>query len=227
MNNGEFKVSVIFITGKSGTGKTSCAKQFMDALIRRVREEFGETWNVCATAATNPLDDYEGEEILFMDDLRGNAMIASDWLKLLDPYNVTKSSARYRNKTVTSRVIIVTSEKNPYEFFYYVKGNGNERSEAMDQYIRRIMAQAQVIAYNEGTTQLLISTSEKGDERVVKIGEEAVADGRYHKDVTVTMNYGFVNEHEVSVEDGISELVDMVMNNNRKPVICDNASEAS
>lgn len=224
LNNGEFKRSVIFITGKSGSGKTRCAKQFMDTLIKQVREEFGENWNVCPTAATNPIDDYRGEEILFMDDVRGNAMISNDWLKLLDPYNATQSSARYRNKTVTSRVIIVTSEKNPFEFFYFVKGNGNERSEAMDQHIRRIMALVQVVCKDE-EPRFVISTSEKGGERVVKIGEQEVADGRYHKDITVTMNYGFVNEHEVSAEDGISELLDMVMNNNRKPVKSGDKSE--
>lgn len=226
INNGEFKKSIIFVTGKSGSGKTRCAKQFMGTLIKRVREELGENWSVCSTAATNPIDDYRGEEILFMDDVRGNAMIASDWLKLLDPYNATQSSARYRNKTVTSRVIIVTSEKNPFEFFYFVRGNGYERSEAMDQHIRRITALVQVVCKDE-EPRFIISTSEKGSERVVKMEEEAVADGKYHKDVTVTMSYRFVNEYEVSAEDGINELVDMVMNNNRKPIICDNTSEAS
>lgn len=97
----------------------------------------------------------------------------------------------------------------------------------MDQYIRRITALVEVVLDDKEEPQLVISTSEKGDERVVKIGEDELFDGRFHKEIAVTMTYGFENEHEVSVEDGISELVDMVMNNNRKPVICDNTSEAS
>lgn len=70
MENGNFKLSVFFITGKSHSGKS----MFTDALVKYVQKdaekELGEHWSVCSVAASNPFDEYMGEEILVMDDLR-------------------------------------------------------------------------------------------------------------------------------------------------------------
>ena len=141
MENGEFKVTVVFVTGESGDGKS----YFTDALVRRIqkdaKERLGQDWTVCDTAATNPFDDYNGSEIFVMDDLRGFSLTASDWLKLMDPDRIGMGSARYHNKRIAARVIIINSEKSALEFFYYVKSMGDgSRSEAMDQFFRRILA---------------------------------------------------------------------------------------
>lgn len=74
-----------------------------------------------------------------MDDLRGMSMTASDWLKLLDPDRASMMSARYNNKRVASRVIIINSEKDIYQFFYHMKGAANGLEEAMDQFLRRVI----------------------------------------------------------------------------------------
>lgn len=78
-------------------------------------------------------------------------MRADDWLKLLDPYNVSPSSARYRNKNVVARAIIITATIHPVEFFYYAnefrRGVGAE--EAIDQFLRRLTALVEVISYDE------------------------------------------------------------------------------
>ena len=112
----------------------------MERLKTDAREQLGQDWTVCGCAASNPLDDYDGSEILVMDDLRGIAMTASDWLKLLDPDRVNAISARYKNKKVACRAVIINSERPALEFFYYLKGAGGDRAEAMDQFFRRLTA---------------------------------------------------------------------------------------
>ena len=208
LQNNEFKVSVFFITGRSGSGKTRFANQFIDTLLAK-----NEGWQVCKTAASNPVDDYNGEEILFMDDVRGAAMSATDWLKLLDPYNATPSSARYHNKTVAARVIIITSEKNPLEFFYYVRTGGGNRSEALDQFIRRIEALVTVIPYSDDYNQTNIAiqtTSVVGNHRVV------IPNSRDNNGNTaiVDMNYGFSTPQTSDIDTASQTLQDIVEHNN-------------
>ena len=146
MENGEFKLTVLFITGKSRAGKS----YFTDALVRRiqkdVKERLGQAWNVFSCAASNPFDEYDGSEIFVMDDLRGTALTASDWLKLMDPDRSSIGSARYHNKRIAARVLIINSERSAVEFFFYAKSTGGgDRSETMDQFFRRILAR--VIVY--------------------------------------------------------------------------------
>lgn len=158
MENGEFSLSVIFITGKSHAGKSRFTDFLVENIKKQVLETKGEQWTSCSVAASNPFDEYMGEEILVMDDLRGIALSASDWLKLLDPDRVNIGSARYRNKKIACRVIIINSEKDVLDFFYFMKSGGGDRSEAMDQFIRRIMSR--VVVYRVPDT----------DERRVEIG---------------------------------------------------------
>ena len=87
------------------------------------------------TASTNAFDEYSGQEILFLDDIKGNSFTVSDWLKLLDPYTISPISARYHNKMGSARVIIITSTKLPVELFYFANGNHNED---LGQFVRRI-----------------------------------------------------------------------------------------
>ena len=143
MENGEFKLSVFFVTGKSHSGKSVFTEYLVKRIQRDVMEKFGEDWSVCTCAASNPFDEYLGEEILVMDDLRGIALTASDWLKLLDPDRVNIGSARYHNRRMACRVVIINSERDVLDFFYYVKGRGDV-CEAMDQFYRRIIARALV-----------------------------------------------------------------------------------
>lgn len=175
MENGEFKLTVVFVTGKPGDGKS----YFTDALVRRIqkdaKERLGQDWTVCDTAATNPFDDYNGSEIFVMDDLRGFSLTASDWLKLMDPDRIGIGSARYHNKRIAARVIIINSEKSAVEFFYYVKSMGNkDGSEAMDQFFRRILARVLVyrVEGDYNARRLLAGHPEgtKPDERRVYIG---------------------------------------------------------
>lgn len=159
MENGEFRTSVIFVTGEPGVGKS----YFTDMLVEKIqsdrKRETGETWAVCTCASSNPFDEYQGEEILVMDDLRGVALTASDWLKLLDPERINKGSARYHNKQMACRVVIINSEKDVIDFFYYSKSiGGSGRDEALDQFIRRIMSRAYVYHIPSGNRRVEIGS---------------------------------------------------------------------
>lgn len=203
MRNGDFKLSVFYITGKSGAGKTRFAQQFVSYL-----QEQNSGWQVCSAASSNPVDDYAGEEILLLDDLRGGSMSATDWLKLLDPYNATPSSARYHNKTVAARVIVITSEKNPLEFFYYTRVGGGNRSEALDQFIRRIEALVTVVPYdnNYDNAKVYIAQSTQTAVHDVNIPNSGGA--------TVSMRYGFAAPVCNDVNTAASVLSEIVDKNN-------------
>ncbi|OFK90532.1 Rep family protein [Streptococcus sp. HMSC056C01] len=134
LENGEFKKTILFIYGNSGLGKSRFAKELAKDIIQMAKLN-NKKWQSITTAGTNMFDEVNGEEILLLDDVRGDSLTASDWLKVLDPYNISPVSARYQNKIGAAKVIIITSSKHPLAFFYYTKGNAYED---LSQYVRRI-----------------------------------------------------------------------------------------
>lgn len=143
LENGDFELSVIFITGKSGSGKTFYAQ----ALIKNLLEV--NNWNVYAGSPSNVMDGYNGEEVVLLDDLRANSMGATDWLQMLDARTSASMSARYKNRQKAYRTIVITSYLSPQEYFSYVKGSGGA-NEALDQFIRRIMFNIKVHRLGDG-----------------------------------------------------------------------------
>lgn len=216
MQNGEFTTKVYFVYGKSGSGKSSFAKGFISHLICWAKDQFDEDWSVYSTAATNPLDDYAGEEIVFMDDVRGATMSSSDWLKLLDPYNVTPSSARYKNKVCAARTIIITSTKDPLEFFYYMKSLGSERGEIIDQFIRRI--QAMIIPVRELGDTFLPSNAQLCDGADLDGECYFMMPDKNGELKRVYLNFAFEESNEIPTEDAFNMLAQKIddVNLNRK-----------
>lgn len=172
LNAGEFKLTVYFITGPAGAGKTRFAVQLCNRVAHEMAAALGEPqpWRTYSAAASNPMDDYGGEEIMLMDDVRGATMTASDWLKLLDPYNISPLGSRYHNTTPACRVIVITSSKSPLEFFYYCRNmGGGDRSEAMDQFFRRLQSLVQVIQCPDDTPLFALSEPVKGEPHTCKL----------------------------------------------------------
>lgn len=203
LENGEFKKSIIFITGKSGLGKSRFAKSFVKELISLANIN-NYCWSDVVTAGTNIFDEINGEEILLLDDVRGDSLTASDWLKLLDPYNISPISARYHNRMGSARVIIITSTKHPLEFFFHTKGN---EKEDLSQYIRRI--DSLVTLYREtpkSSVEYLQSSSESVANRIVKVPST---------DVEVSLIYDFKHNGKMSKEELLEFLLAQVSLNNK------------
>lgn len=131
---GNFKKTILFITAESGVGKTRYSKKLI-TLLQKIALKQGQKWDYCVTASTNAFDEYNGQEILFLDDIKGDSLTVSDWLKLLDPHMISPISARYHNKMGSAKVIIITNTKEPISFFEQAKGN---MGEDLGQFVRRI-----------------------------------------------------------------------------------------
>lgn len=133
IESGRVCTTFYFIAGPAGVGKTS---QVALPLCHALQAIYPH-WRYVTLTSKNPFDEYCGEEIIVMDDFRGSEMSASEWLRLLDPYNESPAPARYRNKAaVAPLAIIITSSQSFEEFFWFTKGKGNT-DEAMGQFIRR------------------------------------------------------------------------------------------
>lgn len=203
LENGEFTKTTIFITGKSGLGKSVLAKRLVKELVQLAATN-GQKWSYVVTAGTNIFDEVNGDEILLLDDVRGDSLTASDWLKLLDPYNISPISARYQNRMGSARVTIVTSTKHPLEFFYYTKGNEKEE---LGQYIRR--TDSLITLYRD---------SPHSDTRHFQASPKRVHNLRKkipHSDIEVYINYDFENNSEMSKEQILEFLLAQVSLNNR------------
>lgn len=151
MKNGNMRVSTFFIKGEANAGKTTFAIGLAKKIVDYAQANGLGDWKISNAAATNPVDDYQGEEVFIMDDSRGVAMGATDWLTLLDPNNISQASARYHNKIMACRVIIITSTHTPTEFFSLLKNDTKSQgmTEAMNQFLRRILANIFIFRYGD------------------------------------------------------------------------------
>lgn len=92
----------ILITGASRTGKTSKAIAIAD-------HKYKDDW-VMASAGNDPLQDYQGEPCLIMDDFRPQDMQLNQLLALIDPhYRRRTHRSRYYNKGLATELIIITT----------------------------------------------------------------------------------------------------------------------
>lgn len=101
----------IFVSGKTGTGKTTFAKD----ICRKAHKSF------CVSSASNdPFQDYKGEDVLILDDLRDKTFSLDDLLKTLDLHTKSTIKSRYHNKFFLGDWIIITSTQ-PLEDWYMYK----------------------------------------------------------------------------------------------------------
>lgn len=140
----EFRTQVLFFTGMPEAGKSHAAKHFVNTLADAARLS-GERWGVYKGASANVLDDYNGEEIIFLDDARGSGMEAPEWLHLLDADNSSPAKARFKNiMELAPRLIVITAFVSPVDFFFFTKGRAGV-NEAMDQFLRRVSGVVHVV----------------------------------------------------------------------------------
>jgi hypothetical protein len=125
-------VSTIWIHSKfSGIGKTLLARE-------KANEFIGDrNLSIYQSSSSNDLfQDYKGQEVVILDDLRPTDIELTDLLRLLDPNYTGSAKSRYNNKRVTADLIIITSMHSPVKFFSRLVSDFT--SEPVDQLLRRI-----------------------------------------------------------------------------------------
>lgn len=165
VEDGKMKLSTFFVTGKSDAGKTFFTKK----LIKRVQEKTG--WSSYFGATQNGFDEYVGEDIVLLDDYRANSMNASDWLQLMDNYNVNKLPARYHNKSACQRLLFVTSYKDPITFFSEIKNSLNE--DYINQFLRRLSMTIEIVSENEYSQWY-----DQFNRRILKLTDDVIRDSK-------------------------------------------------
>ena len=195
VDNGNIKIQTLFIFGHAGNGKTRLAKAIAHGLVDNSKQSSnvdGE-WRVFQTGSVHPFDEYDGEEIILLDDIRTNALDASDWLHLIDPHNSGTTSARYHDAKPMPRLLIITTTTPAHEFFSYTRGLGAD--EPIDQFLRRIQWSANVVNVDKidigHRTKLDAPLSLQLGDRVTS-KSDTVKDG----ETTTHVNYKPGKEHE-------------------------------
>lgn len=118
-------MKVIFITGKSGCGKTTYAKMTCENL----------NYSYFVSSGSNdPFDGYAGQDCVILDDLRGSSFSFSDLLKITDNHTNSSVKSRYKNKILECKLLIITSVM-PIEDFY--KNVFESSEEPLIQFERR------------------------------------------------------------------------------------------
>lgn len=144
-------ITVMFITGKGGTGKTTYAKKIM-------KERFGNDF--CVSSASNdPWQDYLGQKGMILDDARDKVFENfSDFLKIIDNHTSSSVASRFSNKVFNGELIIITSSI-PINYWY--RGRNSKGmlftvdNEGFEQLYRRIncyveVKQDTIIVYPDG-----------------------------------------------------------------------------
>ena len=102
------RMECIFISGKSGTGKTTLAKDFARSI---------DTECFISGGSNDPFQGYAGQKVIVIDDARPNLFSAAEWLKITDNHTSSLVHARYHNVKLDANYLIVTSIVNIEQFF--------------------------------------------------------------------------------------------------------------
>ena len=121
-------LEVVYITGSSGSGKTTAAKYFSDKL----------NYDYFVTGSGDDiLDGYDKEECLILDDFRAGSMKFMEVLKMLDNNTNSSVKSRYNNKDLSNcKLIVITSVFKPNELYKVIQDGDNE--EPVEQFYRRL-----------------------------------------------------------------------------------------
>ena len=117
MLRGDRVMECIFITGKSGSGKTTYAKKIAD--------DKGYSYFVSGSS-NDALDGYLGQDCIILDDLRSSSFSLSDLLKMLDNNTNSSVKSRYRNKVLQCKLLIITSVLSIDQFYKNVFESSEE-----------------------------------------------------------------------------------------------------
>lgn len=121
----ERNTECVFITGGSGVGKSTLAKN--------IAKEKGLDYFI-SSGSNDIMDGYSQEPCLIVDDMRPAVLGLSDLLKMLDNHTASSVKSRYKNKYLNCELIIVTTVLDINTFYQNVFA---ERDEPITQLKRR------------------------------------------------------------------------------------------
>lgn len=142
-------VCVIWMYGKSGTGKTSFAKEYAKKVGK------GQPFYV-AGSSKDAFQSYSGEHIIILDELRAQSIPYHDLLRILDPFGIDSqvfAPSRYFDKALAADLIIITTPYNPLNFYNEVFGYKVGLIDSFEQLHRRIS-----LTINMTDTEILAAT---------------------------------------------------------------------
>ena len=112
------EINVVFMSGETGVGKTTFAKQYCDMANK----------SCCVSSSSNdPMQDYKGEDVLILDDLRDSDYKFTDLLKILDNHTKSTVKSRYHNKAFIGDTIIITSYKPLNDWYFDIAKENKEQ----------------------------------------------------------------------------------------------------
>lgn len=103
--------SIMWVWGETRTGKTTMASTV-----------FNKNQDCYIACDSNPLDNYQGQPVLILDDISSGTMTCKALLKLCDPNYNSPVTARYYNRICEADTIIVTSTVSPEKWWTQARG---------------------------------------------------------------------------------------------------------
>ena len=143
-------VTVIWLYGTAGTGKTSLACHYA--------AQSGQPYYMSGSSR-DIFQSYTGEHTIILDELRPGVLEYQDLLRILDPFSIhggVMAPSRYADKALAADLIIVTSPYSPHEFYTAQFSGSPSATDSYEQLDRRIsltiqMAQDRIdlVSYDE------------------------------------------------------------------------------
>lgn len=158
------QIDVIYITGEAGSGKTTLAKHLC--------EKRGLSYCVSGSSR-DPVQDYNGQDCLILDDLRPQTFALSDLLKMLDNNTASSVNSRYHDRWLEVQCIIITTVLSIDEFFRSMLVTGEPISQLMRRcktMIQLTRQQMSIYAYQQQTQEYMLVGS--GDNPIATMFRE-------------------------------------------------------
>lgn len=136
-------MAVIFVEGKTGTGKTTYAKRFLES----------KNFDYCVSSSgKDAFQEYLGQNGMILDDLRDTTFSFDEFLKITDNHTRSSVYSRFHNKVFIGKVLIITSS-TPLRFWY--RELRYNKFESLAQLYRRItcyvhVTQDNLFVYDQG-----------------------------------------------------------------------------
>ena len=128
------QVTVIWLYGEAGTGKTR--------LAREIATKRNQPYYISGSSR-DVFQAYSGEHTIILDELRPKVMEYQDILRIMDPFGLTDgvmAPSRYVDKPLAVDLIIITTPYSPWLFYRVLFPERSGQTDRFDQLERRITA---------------------------------------------------------------------------------------